>query len=114
MADKFIRGNDRIAKALADPARRERVDAIRAEMAQDDRAYKMSLAALRKAAELTQVEVAERLGVGQGEVSRIENRGDMLLSTLASYLSATGATDIAITATVGGKTVSVPLAQPTA
>lgn len=112
MANKFVRGNDRLAKTMSkDPARRARVEAIREEMDQDDRAYKMGLAAVRKAAELTQVEVAERLGVGQGEISRIENHGDLLLSTLANYIRATGATDIAITATVGGKTVTVPLTQ---
>lgn len=37
----FIRGNDRIAKALgADPERRERVAAIRAEMEQTDRVWR--------------------------------------------------------------------------
>jgi hypothetical protein len=30
--------------------------------------------------------VAERLGVAQGEVSRIEHQGDLLLSTLARYV----------------------------
>jgi transcriptional regulator with XRE-family HTH domain len=47
-----------------------------------DRAYAMNLAMIRKAAQLTQVEVAKRLGVGQAAVSRMESRGDMLLSTL--------------------------------
>jgi hypothetical protein len=42
-------------------------------------------------AQLTQVEVARRLAVGQAAVSRMENRGDMLLSTLYDYLTATGA-----------------------
>jgi hypothetical protein len=37
------------------------------------------------------VEVAEKLGVGQAVVSRLERRSDMLLSTLADYLHATGA-----------------------
>jgi transcriptional regulator with XRE-family HTH domain len=46
---------------------------------------------IRKAAQLTQVEVAKRLGVGQAAVSRMESRGDMLLSTLYDYLTATGA-----------------------
>lgn len=32
MAESFIRGNDRLAKALEDPERRARVDAIVAEM----------------------------------------------------------------------------------
>jgi transcriptional regulator with XRE-family HTH domain len=41
---------------------------------------------LIKAAQMTQVEVARKLGVGQGVVSRLEHRDDMLLSTLYDYL----------------------------
>ena len=43
----------------------------------------------------------------------IENSEDMLLSTLASYLHATGATDLAITMSVGGRRVELDLAQLT-
>lgn len=35
----FVRGNDRLAKALADTERRARVDVIRAQMRQADRAH---------------------------------------------------------------------------
>lgn len=49
-------------------------------------AYGEALAALRRARSLTQVAVAQRLGVAQGEVSRIEHQGDLLLSTLARYV----------------------------
>jgi transcriptional regulator with XRE-family HTH domain len=48
--------------------------------------YGEALAALRRARSLTQVAVAQRLGVAQGEVSRIEHQGDLLLSTLARYV----------------------------
>ena len=61
--------------------------AAAAEQAQRRRtAYGEALAALRRARSLTQVAVAERLGVAQGEVSRIEHQGDLLLSTLARYV----------------------------
>jgi len=49
-------------------------------------AYGDALAALRRARSLTQVAVAERLGVAQGEVSRIEHQTDLLLSTLVRYI----------------------------
>ena len=49
-------------------------------------AYGEALAALRRARSLTQVAVAQRLGIAQGEVSRIEHQGDLLLSTLARYV----------------------------
>ena len=42
----------------------------------------MNLAMIRKAAQMTQVEVARKLGVGQGAAPRLERRDDMLLSTL--------------------------------
>ena len=50
----------------------------------------IDLAAVRRAAGLTQTELAANLGVGQAQVSKIERQGDMLISTLASYLAALG------------------------
>lgn len=35
-------------------------------------------------------ELAERLGVGQAAASKVERQEDLLLSTLASYVSAAG------------------------
>ena len=51
----------------------------------------MSLHQLRKARELTQTKIAEDLHIGQGDVSKLERRTDMYVSTLASYLQAVGA-----------------------
>jgi DNA-binding transcriptional regulator YiaG len=51
----------------------------------------MSLHQLRKARELTQTKIAEDLHMGQGDVSKLERRTDMYVSTLASYLHAVGA-----------------------
>lgn len=45
---------------------------------------------LRKARELTQVKVAALLGIKQENVSRVEKRTDMLLSTLREYVVALG------------------------
>lgn len=53
-------------------------------------AEELSLRELRRALGFTQVEVAEGLQKGQHEISRIEQRGDMLLSTLSSYVRAMG------------------------
>ncbi|AXS41626.1 XRE family transcriptional regulator [Breoghania sp. L-A4] len=49
-----------------------------------------TLQELRKARALTQVRLAEILGVTQDNVSRIEKRSDVLLSTLRSYIEAMG------------------------
>jgi transcriptional regulator with XRE-family HTH domain len=52
----------------------------------------MPLQQLRAARELTQQQMAMLLDVNQSEVSRIEKRTDMYLSTLASYVKAMGGT----------------------
>src|SRR5436305_12800624 len=51
----------------------------------------MSLYQLRKARELTQTKIAGELHMGQGDVSKLERRTDMYVSTLSSYLQAVGA-----------------------
>ena len=50
-----------------------------------------TLAEARARAGLTQTEVAERLGIGQSDVSKLERRADVLLSTLRAYAGAIGA-----------------------
>jgi len=50
----------------------------------------MALDELRAARELTQTALARILEVNQSEVSKIENRTDMYVSTLASYIEAMG------------------------
>jgi len=52
----------------------------------------MPLRRLRVARELTQENLASALRVKQSEVSKIERRTDMYLSTLASYIKAMGGT----------------------
>src|SRR3954447_2992762 len=51
----------------------------------------MSLLQLRKARELTQTKIASELHMGQRDISKLERRTDMYVSTLASYLQAVGA-----------------------
>jgi transcriptional regulator with XRE-family HTH domain len=53
-------------------------------------AEELTLRDLRKAMNLTQTQLSATLGVQQAHVSRIEQRTDMLLSTLASYVRAMG------------------------
>jgi len=50
----------------------------------------MPLDEIRRARKMTQVALAQTLGVNQGEVSKIEHRTDVYLSTLASYVEALG------------------------
>ena len=50
----------------------------------------MQLNELRRARELTQQELAEAIGITQGEISKLERRSDMYLSTLRRYVRAMG------------------------
>ncbi len=60
-------------------------------------AEEATLSELRKALELTQVELSQRLNINQEAVSRLEKRSDLLLSTLQNYIQAMGG-ELTITA----------------
>ena len=64
------------------PKRRLKVNARAAELA--------TLRDLRIAASQTQEDMAQALGVGQDTISRLEQRSDMLLSTMRRYVEAMG------------------------
>ena len=73
-----------LVKAM--PARRRQKIAGRVEQT----LASMPLDEIRRARQMTQAKLAETLGVNQGEVSKIEHRTDIYLSTLASYVEALG------------------------
>jgi DNA-binding XRE family transcriptional regulator len=68
------------------PARGKRVEKRAAQLIAEE----MTRQELRRALERTQVEVARKLGITQDGVSRLEQRTDILLSTLRSYIAALG------------------------
>lgn len=70
----------------ADSRARVRMDTVLTEINE----RQATLAQVRKARELTQATIAELLGMDQSEVSRLEHRSNMLLSTLRSFIRATG------------------------
>lgn len=78
---------DRIRKGLS-PARRQKIAARAATLIAQER----SLQELRQAHKLTQKRMAELLGIGQDGVSRLEQRSDLLISTLRNYVEAMGGT----------------------
>ena len=53
-------------------------------------AQERSLQELRQAHKLTQKRMAELLEIGQDSVSRLEQRSDLLISTLRGYIEAMG------------------------
>lgn len=91
---------------VANPVDRERVDAHKRRMMAEVRAYR--LRELREQAGLTQAQLAERIGVGQRQVSKIE-RGDLdnaRIGTIRSYLEAVGG-GLAIEYVVGDQRIQV-------
>lgn len=79
------------AEDLADPAFVALVEEVEADQREWSREYRVTLAAVRKALHLTQGEVGERIGATQPEVSRLERRDDVLVSTLRAFVGALGA-----------------------
>lgn len=63
---------------------------LRVDAALERREFARQLAAHRRAAGLTQVEIAERMGTSQGQVTRFESGADTRLSTVARYAAALG------------------------
>ena len=79
-----INVNDIIASLpLARPAK---IKARAAELIAEE----MTLQYLRKAREFTQIQMAELLNMRQENVSRLERRADLLVSTLQSYIATMG------------------------
>ena len=77
---------DRIRKQLT-LARRRRIAARAASVIAEEK----SLQELRQAHKLTQKRMAQVLGIGQDSVSRLEQRSDLLISTLRGSVEALGA-----------------------
>lgn len=100
---------DDIDDLLADPALEPALTRRRSELERADRRYAMGLAALRQALDLTQADLAGRLGVSQANVAQVEKRGDMLISTLRSYLEAIGGDVSILVSLPGGEEIEVAL-----
>ena len=78
---RMVKNFDELIAALP-PQRQKKIARRAAELA--------SLRDLRLAATQTQQDLARTLGVGQDAISRLEQRSDMLISTLRRYVEAMG------------------------
>jgi len=78
---------DEYTDAIDDPS----VDAVVARMWEDIHLHRMGLASVREALGITQTDLAAAMGVTQSNIAQAERRKDLLVSTLARYLSAIGA-----------------------
>lgn len=106
---KFEQGNDYLDELLAAPGIAAKVADVQEANRALDRSYAMNLAMIRAAADKTQAEIAEKMHVSQGVVSKLERRDNMLLSTFLQYLNATGADDVRIVVSIHGQEIEVDL-----
>ncbi|MDO8679062.1 MAG: XRE family transcriptional regulator [Acidobacteriota bacterium] len=81
----MMKNLDQIRKQLS-PARRKKIAARAATLIAEEK----TLQELRQAHKLTQKRMAVVLGIGQDSVSRLEQRSDLLISTLRGYVEAMG------------------------
>lgn len=88
-------------KAKMAPERRERMEQRTRELI-----AQLPLQELRRAKDLTQSTMADLLETSQSEVSKIEHRTDMYISTLRKYVEAMGG-ELEIRAVFGDGTVRI-------
>lgn len=82
--------NELRAELHARPGAAEAVAAAAHRLDDELAAHAATLAQIRRARRLTQVQLAQALGISQPEVSRVEHQADLVLSTLHSYIDAMG------------------------
>ena len=101
-----INANDILAGLS--PTRRAKVLARGRQLIAEEK----TLCQLREARNFTQARMAEYLRVNQSSISKIEQRTDMLISTLRSYIQAMGG-DLHITVRFADSVVELPkLGEP--
>ena len=83
------------------PERRERIEQRKEQLREE-----MTLSELRKAFLLTQDTLATTLNVKQAEISKIETRADMLMSTLRNFVQAMGG-DLEVRAVFPDRTIEI-------
>ena len=69
------------------------------------------LAALRRSAGITQATLAERLGMSQSDLSKLERRADLRLSTLRAYVAGLGG-DLTLIADLPGSPAELEIGSP--
>jgi len=102
--DDYSTATSRVHQArerlLADPAAAAAHEALTAEIKTRLDAKQATLAEVRRAIGLTQIQMAEMLGMSQGDVSKLERRENLHLTTLCRFIEATGGR-LRISATYG-------------
>lgn len=90
----FVTATDRVrtarTKILANPVSAEAHAALGERISQRLERKQATLSEVRRAIGLTQDQLAASLGISQGDVSKIEGRHNLYVTTLARFIAATG------------------------
>ena len=78
------------AKLEAQPGSGDMIRAAQERLEAELSAHAATLAQVRKARTMTQIQLAKALRITQPEISRIEHQTDLFLSTIRSFLEAMG------------------------
>lgn len=97
---------------LGKPAAAAAYEALREQIDERVERKRATLQEVRRARGLTQAQLAESLGTEQGDISKIERRQNLYLSTLARFISATGG-QLRITAVYGETEVDLDILEST-
>jgi DNA-binding XRE family transcriptional regulator len=95
-------------ESLRDPEYAAGMPAARRRVQEEIHEYEARLAELRKGCLLSQTELAERLGVHQTQVARVEQGDDPHVSTLRAYVEALGG-ELEIVASFGEERIKIEL-----
>jgi len=69
---------------------------------------RLDLAGLRRSVGVTQATLAERLGMSQSDLSKLERRSDLRLSTLRAYIAGLGG-DLTLVADIPGSPIELEI-----
>jgi DNA-binding transcriptional regulator YiaG len=108
--DDYATATSRVHQArerlLADPRAAAAHQTLTAEIETRLDAKQATLAEVRRAIGLTQIQMAEVLGMSQGDVSKLERRENLHLTTLCRFIEATGGR-LRISATYGDTEIAL-------
>lgn len=99
-------------KVLANPRAADAHRALGEQIAERIERKRATLSEVRRAVGLTQKQLAETLGMEQGDLSKLERRQNLHLATLTRFIEATGGR-LRITAVYGDTEVDLDLDQLT-
>lgn len=108
--DDYATATQRVREArerlLENPAAASAHAALAAEIESRLDAKRATLGEIRRAIGLTQIQMAEMLGISQGDVSKLERRHNLHLTTLCRFIEATGG-QLRISATYGDTEIAL-------